>query len=311
MKTISFLLIFAFLFDSQTNDRQPKNSVNSILGDISFITKYGFTPDENLDEDLRITTHLEYVLKILQKRDVSHLTKAQTHQRTQNIKHLEEYIASCIYPRNYDYEGERKPYFIDRDGRICAVGYLVEQTAGRELAEEINTSFQYEKIADMESESLEKWIEESGLTKEECAMIQPSYQGLRIKRYTNKTLVASGINTSIMALNGINMIRGKKRRWIPILGMASGIAHTYWGYKNILTEEEAMDPASRFHYYEFLQVRNRTRLNMAVGSATFFLSASNLLFNKYKKDKSVCWSFYGLPQKDHSFELGLHLAKRF
>jgi hypothetical protein len=88
---------------------------------------------------------------------------------------LHDYWTKAVFPRNYDYKAERKPCFIDKDGTICAVGYLVEQTAGREAAETINFKHKYDVVMEMNDEMVDNWINKSGLTKEECAMIQPTY----------------------------------------------------------------------------------------------------------------------------------------
>jgi hypothetical protein len=56
------------------------------------------------------------------------------------------------------------------------VGYLVEKTAGRQLAEDINEKHQYEYISEMNDEIVDNWIANSGLTERECAMIQPTYE---------------------------------------------------------------------------------------------------------------------------------------
>ena len=60
-------------------------------------------------------------------------------------------------------------------GRICAVGYLIEQSAGRALAEAINAHFAEAMITEMESLALDGWIATSGLNVCELAMIQPCY----------------------------------------------------------------------------------------------------------------------------------------
>jgi hypothetical protein len=75
----------------------------------------------------------------------------------------------------YDHLNERSPCFIDKHGNICAVGYLVEHTVGREVADKINSSYKYTLIKVMKLPELAQWVLKSGLTLNECAMIQPSY----------------------------------------------------------------------------------------------------------------------------------------
>ena len=106
---------------------------------------------------------------------MSSLTKEQKSNRLKMLDLLHMYWTKGIFPKNYDYPGRRIPCFIDKDGNICAVGYLIAQTAGREVAERINAKFKYDYLLEMNDKTIDAWVEASGLSKVECAMIQPSY----------------------------------------------------------------------------------------------------------------------------------------
>ena len=312
MKTYSLLLLLT-LFLSTKNEVPPSSeTINPIIGDISYLEKYGVAPDESVDEDIRIATHLEYVAGVLQNRDISHLSPTQKANRAQNIKNLKDYAAAEIFPRNYDYEGERKPCFIDRDGKICAVGYIVEQSSSREFAEEINRSFQYAEIEEMESEKLENWITESGLTKEEYAMIQPSYYFQIVNRYATQTIVSSGINSGIIGLNSMNIIREKNRKWIPLLGMTTGAVQTVYGIKKFANHSNenhynTISPPPSF----YRQMRDLSKVNIAIGSANLLLSTGNLFLQRRRKNQAISWNIYGLPQRNNAFAFGVNMVKRF
>ncbi|HYO70865.1 MAG TPA: hypothetical protein VEU33_32775, partial [Archangium sp.] len=60
-------------------------------------------------------------------------------------------------------------------GRICAVGYLLEQELGREAAGAIAAGYKYAFIREMESPVLTQWASTLGLELEELEMIQPTY----------------------------------------------------------------------------------------------------------------------------------------
>ncbi len=149
--------------------------VNAVLGDESFIKTFGYQPTATTDDKLRIQTHLAYVEQLLRQRDVSHLPQTAQAQRRRLLDKLHEYWLAGRFPKNLDCPNERRPCFIDKFGNICAVGYLVEQSAGRGLAEIINARHKYDYIKDMNEPELLQWVEHSGLTLEECAMIQPQY----------------------------------------------------------------------------------------------------------------------------------------
>lgn len=165
------LLMFSIAF-AYAQNRQP---VNSIIGDISFITRFGRLPNVTTDANLRIQTHLAYVEKLLRQKDVSSLSPTLQTKRIHLLDLLHDYWTRGIFPRNYDYKDQARPCFIDKDGTICAVGYLIEQTAGRKAAEIINSKHKYDRINEMKDKMVDDWISNSGLTKEECAMIQPQY----------------------------------------------------------------------------------------------------------------------------------------
>lgn len=155
---------------------QAAEPINAVIGDASFAHAFGDArPAAFADETLRITTHLAYVETLLRQRDTSALSPAQQQARAANLDRLRAYREAGVFPRNHDFPDRRRPCFIDRDGRICAVGYLVEQSAGRALAEAINARFQYALLAEMDDEALRAWAARSGLSLLELATIQPGY----------------------------------------------------------------------------------------------------------------------------------------
>ena len=150
-------------------------SVNAVLGDESFVRAFGRLPNANTAEDLRIATHLAYVEELLRARDVRSWPSELREARERNLDRLRAYRTAGSFPRHEGPHAARTPRFIDHMGRICAVGYLVEQSAGRELAEAINARFQEATIVEMESQALGDWASASGLSVRELAMIQPCY----------------------------------------------------------------------------------------------------------------------------------------
>jgi hypothetical protein len=153
----------------------PTNTINAVLGDVSFVKKFGTAPTPASGEALRIRTHLEYVETLLRAEDISHLSPTLRERRAALLDKLHEYRLTSAFPTNLDFPQERRPCFIDAAGNICAVGFLIEQTAGRALAERINAAHRYDFLADIHVPELTAWVEASGLTARECAMIQPGY----------------------------------------------------------------------------------------------------------------------------------------
>jgi|GEM_PF-6181508 len=150
--------------------------INPVIGDQSYFMAFGKMPDQFSDEQVRIRTHLAYAEFLLGKRNVSHLSVEMQAKRSHALDLLHEYWTRGQFPLNNDYKNERRPCFIDDNGTICAVGYLVEKTAGREAAEYINDKHMYQEIMEMKDPMIFEWMQQNGLTEEECAIIQPSYQ---------------------------------------------------------------------------------------------------------------------------------------
>jgi hypothetical protein len=214
INSLFVLIIFVFIngpiFFSQT--------VNPIIGDESYLETFGKMPDHKTDNELRIQTHLKYVETILRNKDVSHLSSELQARRIYLLDLLREYHTRGKFPQNHYPSGERRPCFIDDSGTICAVGYLVEQTAGRETAEVLNAKFQYDVIMDMNSPLLDKWISESGLTKEEIATIQPTYENWFPQPKRHRIGIRNGIiYSSVSSKNFLDDIS-------PIFGFIGGIS---------------------------------------------------------------------------------------
>jgi Ca-activated chloride channel family protein len=159
---------------------QPKNipieSVNNVIGDVSFTVKFGELPTAQTDDKLRVQTHLQYVETILRQADISNLTATQQQNRAKILDALHEYWTNGRFPKN-DYFTSRKSVFIDKQNTHCAVGYLIKETEGEAVTQLINAKYQFASIYDIKMAEVAKWAVTYGLTIDECAMIQPTYGG--------------------------------------------------------------------------------------------------------------------------------------
>jgi hypothetical protein len=318
MKNKHYLIPFLLLLVLAGCRKEPvalNQSVNPVLGDISFVSKFGYSPDAATDENLRIRTHLEYVETLLRQKDVSSLSPDMQRNREHMLALLHEYREAGVFPRNYDYADQRIPCFIDQDGRICAVGYLVEMTAGRDVAEAINSKHKYEKLLAMNDATVDSWISTSGLTKRECAMIQPAYgfypppqNNTIAPAYGISSAILGGVNASMMTLNGVQIGRGSNDKIIPIIGMATGLGQ--------ITLGAALFPGETTDLNGNLVTNDSERalsyVNIGMGTSTLILSTWNLLADySHPKKRSTSWSIYGFPTPDNSAAVGFYFSKRF
>ncbi|MBC7383531.1 MAG: hypothetical protein H7296_11180 [Bacteroidia bacterium] len=90
--TIFFTLTVATLFLGCNKSPVEKSQmVNSVIGDISFVCKFGCEPDASTDNKLRIKTHLEYVENLLRNKDVACLSVELKKKRRHLLDLLHQY----------------------------------------------------------------------------------------------------------------------------------------------------------------------------------------------------------------------------
>ena len=153
-----------------------RDGANHHLGDDSFVARFGRMPTAADGEKLRMRVHLEYVRDLLAARPAT--SPALEGRRTELLGYLGDYIAKGITPVN-SYVPDRNPVFIDAEGNICAVGYLLERSVGRAVPDAIAKRHRLDYLEDIAAQepAVASWIASSGLTLDELASIQPGYPG--------------------------------------------------------------------------------------------------------------------------------------
>lgn len=221
------LLTISILYIMQDNGK-PDASINAKIGDKSYIQKFGDAPDEHIPELIRIRTHLEYAESVLRSRPIGHLSSSQQANRKHYLDLLTEYSNAGKFPHNDGHPDMRRPTFISDDGNICAVGYLVEQTLGPDVAELINATFKYSFIEEINDPVFEKWVEESGFDIHELAMIQPMYGPNiveEIKVNENRVNPSYGAGSSL--ITGSNILYLSNRSETPWMFSRSQSIHWF------------------------------------------------------------------------------------
>ena len=313
MKTAN---IFLLLLLGVSNCQQPSKpvlagQVNQLVGNASYVAAFGQEPAMATDEDVRVQTHLAYAERTLRQRPVAGLNPKMAQKRLQLLALLHEYWVTGVFPRNHDYPGERRPCFIDRDGKLCAVGYLVAETAGRPVAERVNRAHQYDLIADMRTPELETWVQSSGLTKAECALIQPTYgppppTATDVTYYGIGSAVWSGLNVSLGAINAGQFNQPNGSKALAYTGLLSGVGQVavgvvklpvrYFGGAWPINSTSATERTFSF-------------LNIGVGTAAAALSAWNLVSHRAAKPERTAVGVVSYPGPAGG--TGLSLTRRF
>ena len=315
MKALKFLLsifVLTNLISCNNNTSDIKQKVNAVIGDISYNQTFGQQPNKETDENIRLQTHLKYVEQQLRNKDVSFLSIEQKENRIKMLDLLNDYWTAGVFPKNYDYPDQRIPCFIDKDGNICAVGFLIEQTAGRQIAEAINSKYKYEYLLAMNDETINDWIQSSGLTKEECAMIQPQYGPEPITNfYTSpgygiSSSVVSGLNLSLNTINGIQISKGTDSKVAPIMGLIAGAGQVTLGAVGYPKKQTTWGGGVFVNPSQ----RNLSLMNIGVGTSTIILSSWNLITNRKPKEKSYTWNVYSFPTHGNNMGVGFSFTKQ-
>ena len=124
-----------------------------------------------------IKLHLKVTEARLLTEDTRHLSAAQRNARLTALRHLRNYWQREEFPQNIVNPVRREPYFRDHTGRLCALAYLVEMSGRSDIVDDLfrtnNTVF----VKDVMEGPLLEWIHENGFSKDEAALIQPTYGG--------------------------------------------------------------------------------------------------------------------------------------
>ncbi len=260
-RSYSFVLAFPLVFTIAVllwmsgNEVPANGAINSVIGDESYISLYGKEPGKNVPDQIRIRIHLDYVEGILRNRPMDHLTTEKAINRIKGLDLLRDYILEEEFPYNDGHPDNRRPTFISDDGRICAVGWMIEKTAGREVAEKVNKVFKYSYIPEINHPLFMEWVEESGFTIEELAMIQPQYGTIvteEVKENRNRINASYGIGSALIAGgNALYISNSSHNPWMfrnaqhnHWFGLAAGSASVLIGTLNLRSARVYQIPKS-------------------------------------------------------------------
>jgi HEAT repeat protein len=121
----------------------------------------------------QVQGHYRAVVAELRAADVAHLTVEQRALRATVIAELSDYCERGDFGVNRDFPDARVPYFVDADGRRCAVANLLDRTGAEALVTSVARRVNHAYVADLADEpGLAAWLDRVGLTLEEAARIQ-------------------------------------------------------------------------------------------------------------------------------------------
>jgi hypothetical protein len=95
--------------------------------------------------------------------------------RYAQIARLCDYRDRGIFPLNEGQATQPAPIFVDRHDTACAVGYLMRLSGWRNEVQQIHDANNLVYLSDAAAGPIDDWIQTSGITREEAALIQPGY----------------------------------------------------------------------------------------------------------------------------------------
>lgn len=102
-------------------------------------------------------------------------------QRATQLTRLQRYAQRGRFPHNA-YKQGAVPVFVDGRGVHCAVGFLMKESGATALVNAIRKTNNLVKLYQVQHGPAIDWILRSGLTREECELIQPGYRWRRPHR---------------------------------------------------------------------------------------------------------------------------------
>jgi len=166
-------------------------------------------------DDQRLRLHFRYVEHVLRAQEVSHLPQSLQENRARHLDQLHAYARRGIFPRNHDCACWT-PYFMDRDGRECAVAHLVIQSGHAAAAHKIALAANNALILDMNLPELDAWRSESGFTKAELAFIQPTYVDPELIGRYSQLVSSAAIGWILLAATGLFTLIALAASAVPI-----------------------------------------------------------------------------------------------
>lgn len=230
--------------------------INTIIGDQGYERITGLNAIDGVNEKLRVQCHLLYVEYLLRKRSIKHLSLEQKMRRRYLLNQLHTYAIKDVFPQNNYFTSERKPCFIDDANRICAVGHLVASSEGWDAAEKINNEFQYNEVYEMNNDVIAEWAEKNGLTLEECAMIQPSYEWVPNRQRTLMLAVGSSYRFENEFYSFLTLQYSFRRIFKANFNSTVGVKYTPLKDNNY---------SLALFYDKSLQIRGRLRATTGIG----------------------------------------------
>jgi hypothetical protein len=183
-------------------------------------------------EVARLQAHFDSVDGELKGRDVSKLSKEQLASRTRLAAWLRDYRDDARFPLNDGVASSAVPIFRDSRGVLCAMAYLIQRSGRPDIVDDVAASRNTASVFELADDPrLVAWLDSTGLTLEEAARIQPTYERPRDRRlmvdadYAIGSVVLGGTAFATGAVNLLSPSRtsGVIGLIVGTLGLVNGV----------------------------------------------------------------------------------------
>lgn len=183
----------------------------------------------------RIRAHLAGAEDVLTRRYLRSLTSEQRQARSMHLSRLREYRERGVFPHNHDFPGERRPYFVDEHGVLCAMAYLISESGRDDIVQLVKQSRNNATVLELAADPtigpvLAAWLEEAGMTVAEAQRVQPAYGDYELTieeedistEYAIASAFVTGSNLALTIANfGTPSVTGSPK-WTGYAGLLGG-----------------------------------------------------------------------------------------
>lgn len=163
-------------------------------------TRLAYPADTHTRNEVRrLQAHFDSVDGELKRRSVAHLSNEQRAARARLVAWLRDYRQAATFPLNDGVAPRAVPIFRDARGVLCAMAHLIQRSGRGDIVDDIAASRNTAYIARLADDArLVVWIDSTGLTLDEAARIQPTYD----PPASNQRRTTAGYAVASLAMSG-------------------------------------------------------------------------------------------------------------
>lgn len=234
----------------------------------------------SLEEVAAVQSHFRAALWLLRRRRPVGLDPAQRKVRALLLDEVEAYAARGSFPKNRHAPGERQPVFIDEDGTRCAVAHLLDFTGEADLALTLRARMNFATVGEIaEDPRFAAWLGAAGFTREEIALVQPSYCAAK----RSDCICGRGF----VGQPNLALVTYARKGWgYEVIEVHNASPHVHVGQRLTLTEDLREEPEGS-QYLGFVLAADGVEPEVPRASGTYALEDGKTTTCGYQADPAL------------------------